>query len=100
MSKRAERRETFRRHIESAEQQGISLRRYALDHDLCLRTLYRYRKLLRSRAASQPSPFLRIERSAPAVSASLEARLPNGIRLSIPAESPGLEQFLRALASL
>ena len=100
MSKRAERQETFRRHIEAAERDGIPLRQYAMKHDVSLQALYRYRKLLRQAPATKAPSFVRIERTAPAAPIDLEVRLPNGVRVSIPGDHPRLEHVLAALSAL
>jgi len=101
MVARVERRAVYQRHIEAAEAKGQSLSRYAREQGLSPKTLYRHRRRLREEQASNITPFVRIEPPTRAMPMSgLQARLPNGVVVALPAEHPALPAILEQLARL
>ena len=100
MATRAERRETYRRHLEAAAASGTSLSAYAREHGLSIKTLYRYRRLLQDEATPAAPSFVRVAPAPRPPLAGIQARLPNGIVLAIPGDHPELGSLLRMLAEL
>jgi len=102
MVTRVERRAAYQRHIEAAEAKGQSLSRYAREQGLSPKTLYRHRRRLREEQASNNiTPFVRVDPPARAMPMSgLQARLPNGVVVALPAEHPALPAILEQLARL
>jgi hypothetical protein len=99
-------------HLEAAAKAGVSIARYAREHDVSAHTLYAAKQTIESgaraagarrrgtvRATGRTSGFVPVRLAA--TGAGLSAHLPNGIELRFSAlNEPGLGAVLRLLAGL
>ena len=102
--------ERWRGHLTAARKQGLSLARYAREHGISRYTLYAAQRQLRGAGEAKPvpraarvsrrSPFVAVE-VAPAPTAPLRARLPNGVELVLgELDAAACAQLIGVLAAL
>ena len=93
-----ERHQFYKRHLDTIDEQGVTISKYARTHGLKPSALYDARKRLRQR-----SSFVRVVADGPARAGTplpVQIRLPNGITVSIGSDPATLPALLRAVAAL
>ena len=89
----------WKAHIDAATKAGETLADYARAHDLDLKKLYSYSRVIRQRQQPAAKPgFVRVQSALSAAGVRIE--LANGVRVHLAAAPPDLGGLLMQLAKL